>query len=169
KFTLYNSPVICRPSRIILLVVSVFLFLLCASASAQSSGKTKLSYKLLSIHVKGLKQFQEDQVIAASGLKLGQFAGEEEFKQAANKLGETGLFSDLTYSYQYSSAGCNLELQVAENEKLVPILFENLVWFSDDELIAQLRGKLALFTGRLPLGGNLADQVSGALKSIMEE
>lgn len=155
--------------RIILLVVSSSLLLLCASASAQNAAKTKLSYKLISVHVKGLNQFKEDQIVAASGLKLGQFAGEEEFRQAANRLGETGLFSDLTYSYQYSSAGCNLELQVAENDKLVPIIFENLVWFSDDELIAQLRGRLPLFTGRLPLEGNLADQVSGALKSILAE
>jgi outer membrane protein assembly factor BamA len=140
-----------------------------ASAPNESAGKTKLSYKLLSVHVKGLKQLNEDQIVAASGLKLGQFAGEDEFKQAANKLGETGLFTDLTYSYQYSSAGCNLELQVAENEKLVPIIFENLVWFSDDDLISLLRGRVPLFTGRLPLGGSLADQVAGALNTILAD
>jgi outer membrane protein assembly factor BamA len=160
--------VICRAVRLVSFL-PILLFLLCASSSAQSPGKSKLSYKLLSIRVKGLKEFKDDQIIAASGLTLGQFAGEDEFKQAVNKLGETGLFINLSYSYQYSNAGCNLELQVAENDKLVPITFENLVWFSDDELLRLLRARLPLFGGRLPLGGNLADQISVALKSILAE
>lgn len=159
---------ICRAVRVVSFL-PILLCLLCALASTQSPGKSKLSYKLLSIHVKGLKEFRDDQIIAASGLKLGQFAGEDEFKQATNKLGETGLFTNLSYSYQYTNAGCNLELQIAENDKLVPITFENLVWFSDDELLALLRARLPLFTGRLPLGGNLADQISVALKAILAD
>jgi len=136
---------------------------------AQSPTKSKLSYKLLSIHVNGLDHFKEDHVIAASGLKLGQLAGEQEFKQAAQRLGETGLFLDLSYKYQYSTAGCNLDLQVAENEKLVPITFDNLVWFSDTELITLLHSRLPLFEGRVPAAGNLADQVAEALKQILND
>src|SRR5438552_2907160 len=161
---LYNSPVSrCVFGSLLLLLV------LCSGVSAQAPGKSKLSYKLLSIHVNGLDHFKEDQVIAASGLKIGQFAGEPEFQQAARKLGETGLFSNLTYAYQYSSAGCNLDLQVAENEKLAPLLFDNFVWFSDDELISLLHARLPLFEGRLPLGGSLGDQVAQTLNSILAE
>jgi outer membrane protein assembly factor BamA len=165
RLVMYNSPVSCRV--FIPLVLSFLLF--CPPAPAQSAGKAKLSYKLLSIHVKGLDHFKDDQIITASGLKLGQFAGEDEFKQAAQKLGETGLFSNLTYSYQYSPAGCNLELQVAENDKLVPIVFDNFVWFSDEELVGLLHSRLPLFEGRLPLGGSLADQVSDSLNAILAE
>src|SRR6266481_6414699 len=157
---LYNSLVSCRAFRC--LIFSILLVVPCTHSIAQSTSKTKLSYKLLSIHVKGLNRFKDDQIIASSGLKVGQTAGETEFKQAAQKLGETGLFTNLTYSYQYSQAGCNLELQVEENDKLIPIVFDNFVWFSDDELIGLLRTHLPLFDGRLPLGGNLGDQVSTA-------
>ena len=142
---LYNSSV----SRCVLGSL-LLLLLLCSGVSAQAPGKSKLSYKLLSIHVNGLDHFKQDQVIAASGLKIGQFAGEPEFQQAARKLGETGLFSNLTYKYQYSTAGCNLDMEVAENDKLVPITFDNFVWFSDDELIDLLRSRLPLFEGRVP-------------------
>ena len=161
---LYNSPV----RRCVFGSLLLFL-VLCSGVSAQAPGKSKLSYKLLSIHVNGLDHFKEDQVIAASGLKIGQFAGEPEFQQAARKLGETGLFSNLTYKYQYSTAGCNLDLQVAENDKLVPITFDNFVWFSDDELTGLLRSRLALFEGRVPSAGNLADQVAQALKQILDD
>jgi outer membrane protein assembly factor BamA len=143
--------------------------LLCCGVCAQSPAKSKLSYKLLSIHVNGLSHFKEDQVVAASGLKLGQFAGEAEFQQAVQKLGETGLFANLAYKYQYSTAGCNLDLQVAENNKLVPITFDNFVWFSDDELINLLRSRLPLFDGRVPAGGNLSDQLAKALKQILDD
>jgi len=162
---LYNSPV----SRWTLRCLVLPFLLSCILASAQSGGKGKLSYKLLSIHVKGLTRLKDAQVVDASGLKIGQFAGEDEFKKAVDKLGDTGLFTDLTYSYQYSSAGCNLELQLAENDKLLPILFDNFVWFSDDELINLVRARLPLFDGRLPLAGDLADQVSEALKGILAE
>src|SRR5207248_9889841 len=76
---LYNSPVSCRYRRFLPLL------LWSAVAMAQTAGKTPLSYKLLSIHVKGLQHFAERDVVSASGLRLGQFAGEEEFKKAAQK------------------------------------------------------------------------------------
>ncbi len=164
---LYNSPVGRRGFCTFLL--SVLLLLCCSATLGQSAGKAKLSYRLLAIKVKGLSRLTVNQVIAASGLKLGQFAGENDFKQAIQRLGETGLFTDLTYTYQYSSAGCNVELQVAENDKLVPIVFDNFVWFSDDELLNLLHARVGLFDGRLPAGGNLSDQVADALNAILAE
>lgn len=160
---LYNSPVSSRSLRFL-----PFL-LLCAVTSAQTAGKAQISYKLLSIHVRGLEHFTESQIVEASGLRLGQFAGEEEFKQAARKLGDTGLFTQLNYSYKYSTEGCELELQVAENSRLIPILFDNFVWFSDDELLGMLRARVPLFEGKVPGEGHLTDQIADTLSSILEE
>jgi outer membrane protein assembly factor BamA len=146
---MYNSPVARRV--FCALLVPFLVFLLCSRTVGQSAGgKANLSYKLLAVKVKGLNRLTEDAVIAASGLAIGQFAGESDFKQALKKLGETGAFTELTYSYQYSSAGCNVELQVAEEDKLVPIVFDNFVWFSDDELVHLLHARVGLFDGRLP-------------------
>ena len=146
-----------------------FIFLLCIAGFGQKSSKPKLSYKLLSVRVKGATHLKDEQVIAASGLKLGQLAAESDFQRAMQALGDSGLFTNLTYSYHYSSAGCEVEFQIAENPKLVPILFDNLVWFSDDELISEIHAHVPLFTGQLPLAGNLADQVAGSLNAILSE
>jgi outer membrane protein assembly factor BamA len=147
-----------------------FLVLLsCVFAFSENPAKANLSNKLLSVHVKGLNHYREDQIISAAGLRLGQLATEDDFKKAIAKLGDTGLFTDVAYSYHYSSAGCDLELQLAENDKLAPILFDNFVWFSDDELIGLLRSRVPLFEGTLPLGGNFADRVAEALNSILRE
>jgi outer membrane protein assembly factor BamA len=164
---LYNSPVGRRVFCTFL--IPFLLFLGCSGTLGQSADKAKLSYKVLSITIKGLNRLKEGQVIAASGLKVGQFAGESEFKQAIQRLGDTGLFTELTYSYHYSSAGCNVELQVAENDKLVPVLFDNFVWFSDDDLLDLLRTRVGLFDGRLPAGGDLSDHVAYALNAILTE
>lgn len=145
------------------------LLALIANASAQGSGKAKLSYKLVSIHVKGLDHFKEDQIVRASGLELGQSVNEQDFQRAVQKLGDTGLFTDLSYGYHYTTAGCDLDLQLTENDKLVPILFDNFVWFSDDELISLLRSRVPLFEGKLPLRGSISDQVADALNAFLTE
>lgn len=134
-----------------------------------SQNKAQLSFKLLSVHVKGLKRLPEDKVVAVSGLQPGRNVTEQDFQQAVQKLAETGLFTDVAYKYQYTTAGGNLDLQVIENEKLVPILFDNFVWFSDDQLLSTLRSRVPLFDGRLPLNGGLPDQVADALNAILAE
>ena len=112
---------------------------------------------------------KEADVVHASGLQLGHNATEPDFQQAVAKLGDTGLFSSVAYSYRYTTAGAEVELEVAENPKLVPILFDNFVWFSDQELLSFLRARVPLFDGKLPLSGGLDDQVADALNSILAE
>jgi outer membrane protein assembly factor BamA len=145
-----------------------FVILLLASL-CWSQNKAQLSFKLLSVRVKGLQHLPEDKVVGASGLQLGRTVTEQDFQQAVQKLAETGLFTDVAYKYEYTTAGCNLDFQVIENEKLVPILFDNFVWFSDDQLLSLLRTRVPLFDGKLPLNGALSDQVADALNAILAE
>jgi outer membrane protein insertion porin family len=149
--------------------ILLLVLLLCALSFGQGSGKAKLSYKLIAVHVKGVNHYKEDQIVSAAGLHLGQMVAENDFKAAIDRLGSTGLFNDVAYSYQYSTAGCNLEIQLTENDKLAPVVFDNFVWFSDDELFSLLRSHLPLFEDKLPLGGSLSDQVSDALNEILVE
>lgn len=151
-------------------IASLALVLIVGVAGfAQKSGKSQLSYKLLSIDVAGVRRNTPDEVIAASGLKLGQLVGEEDFKRASEKLGSTGLFTNLAFTYRYSQDGCKVEFQISENPDLVPIVFDNLVWFSDSDLISQLHARLPLFSGRLPVSGGLADDVVDALNALLSQ
>ncbi len=125
--------------------------------------------KLISIKVTGTKRYTPDEIIAASGLQLGQTAGEEDFQRTGQRLGETGAFSDVLYSYQYSSQGTELELQLSDGDQFVPARFENFVWLSDQELMEKLHARVPLFDGQVPLSGNLADQVSDALQALLIE
>ena len=106
-------------------------------------------------------------MIASTGLKVGGVATDDDLRKVTKELGETGLFTDVSYSYSYSNEGTKLDLQVADNDKLVATHFENFVWFSDEELIAKIHQRVPLFKGQVPVGGDLADQVSDALQALL--
>ncbi|PYY08926.1 MAG: hypothetical protein DMG69_12890 [Acidobacteria bacterium] len=127
------------------------------------------AHKLLSINITGTKRYTPEEVIAAIGLEIGQQVTEQNFKQASQKLGETGAFTEIAYSYSYSSAGTKLEIQLADSDQLIPVYFDNLVWFSDQELREGLRQHVPLFKNRLPVGGHLADELADRLNTMLSE
>jgi outer membrane protein assembly factor BamA len=157
---------------IIWLVLSLACLSFC-SALAQTPRKVApkelppSAFKLVSVRATGTKRYKSEEVVAASGLQLGQTVSEDDFKKAARVLGETGAFGDVLYSFQYSPDGTKLELQVQDADKFVPARFDNLVWFSDQELLDQLHTQVPLFQGQLPVAGDLADQVSNALQGLL--
>lgn len=125
------------------------------------------AFKLISVKTTGSKRYKAEEIIAASGLQIGQTVSEDDFKKAVRVLGETGAFGDVLYSFQYSAEGTKLELQVQDAEHFVPAKFDNLVWFSDQELLDQIHAQVPLFQGQLPAAGDLADQVSNALQGLL--
>ena len=123
--------------------------------------------QLIAVRVIGSKRFPEAAIVAATGLQMGTAVNEDDFKKAARVLGETGAFGDVLYSFEYSADGTKVELQVQDADRFVPVHFDNLVWFSDQELLDQLHAAVPLFQGQLPVGGDLADEVSNSLQGLM--
>jgi outer membrane protein insertion porin family len=159
-----------------------FIFLIALLLAPVSGGSTErpsdngkalpaTAYKLIAFKVTGTERYNDKEILAASGLELGQSAGEGDFKEAARRLGDTGMFTDVAYTYSYSGAGTKLELQLTdvEKKKLVPAVFENFVWFTDAELLSELEKRVPLFKQALPVAGVLPDRLSDALQSILSE
>ena len=125
--------------------------------------------KLIALKVTGSKRFPEAAIAATTGLELGATVGEDDFKRAARRLGDTGAFRDIGYSYSYSIEGTKLELQVTDADKFVPARFEDFVWFSDAEMRRRIKEHVPLFDGNLPLSGRMADEVSDVLQAMLVE
>jgi outer membrane protein assembly factor BamA len=125
--------------------------------------------QLIAIKVTGSKRFPEAAIAAVTGLQLGTAVSEDDFKTAARRLGETGAFSDIGYTYSYTAAGTRLELQVTDAERFVPAQFEDFVWFSDAEIRRRIQEHVPLFDGELPVSGSMADQVSDVLQAMVVE
>jgi outer membrane protein assembly factor BamA len=125
--------------------------------------------QLIAIKVKGSKRYSEDAIAVASGLQLGTAVTEDDFKKAARRLGDMGVFTDIGYTFSFSSAGTKVELQVTDAAKFVPVRFEDFVWFSDAELRSRIKQHSPLFDGELPLSGKLAEEVSDVLQAMLVE
>jgi outer membrane protein insertion porin family len=127
--------------------------------------------KLIEAKVTGSQRYTEKEIVPAAGLKLGQNVTEADFKEAARSLGNTGMFTDVGYSFSYSPAGTKLELQLKdiEDSKLVPAHFENFVWFTDEELLAAIRQHVPLFKDRVPVSGTMPDSIEQALQALIDQ
>jgi outer membrane protein assembly factor BamA len=147
-----------------------FLLLLATLLPAQTRKPLPPSaFKLVSIKVTGTKRYTPNDIIAASGLQIGQTVSEDDFKRVSQHMGETGSFSDVAYAFQFSPEGTRVELQLTDSDKFVPAQFDNFVWFSNKELLDGLHAEVPLFQHDLPVSGDLADQVSNALQAMLIE
>jgi outer membrane protein assembly factor BamA len=125
--------------------------------------------QLVAIKVIGSKHFPEAAIAAATGLQIGTLVVDDDFKKAARNLGNTGVFTDIAYSFSYSSAGTKVEFHVTDVDKFVPARFEDFVWFSDEELRRRIKEHVPLFDGELPLSGRMPDEVSDVLQAMLVE
>jgi len=149
---------------------------LCLSTMGQAAPSQKplaqmpaSARQLIGITVAGSTRFPEADVAAATGLQMGAAVNDDDFKKAARRLGDMGVFTDIAYTYSYSTAGTKLELHVSDAAKFVPAQFEDFVWFSDAELRKRIKEHSPLFDGELPLFGRLADDVSDVLQAMLVE
>jgi outer membrane protein assembly factor BamA len=125
--------------------------------------------QLIAIKVTGSKRFPEDAIAASTGLQLGTPVNEDDFKKAARRLGDTGAFTEIGYSFTYTGAGTKLEFKVTDAGKFVRVRFEDFVWFSDEELRRRIKEHVPLFDGQLPISGRMPDEVSDVLQAMLVE
>lgn len=149
---------------------------LCVASIGQASSSQKplaqmppSARQLIAIKVIGSKRYPEAAIATATGLQLGTAVNDDDFKKAARRLGDMGAFTDIAYTFSYSSAGTKLELHVTDAGKFVPAHFEDFVWFSDAELRQRIKEHVPLFDGDLPVFGRMADEVSDVLQAMLVE
>ena len=153
---------------LLLLPIRPFALPQATSAHRTSGQKIPDSQRtLVGIKVTGTTRFAPEEVIAASGLPIGGIVNDDDFKKAARQLGDTGAFSDIGYSYSYSSAGTKLELKLTDASEFLPARFDDFVWFSDEELRRRIKEHVPLFNGQLPASGRLPDEVSDVLQAML--
>jgi hypothetical protein len=143
--------------------------LACAELLPQQSAPPGQAQNLVAVKVTGTKRYSPDEITAASGLRIGEAVDDEEFKKASRRLGDTGAFREIGYSFSYSSAGTKLEWKVIDAEKFLPARFDDFVWFSDSDLHARIKEHVPLFKGELPVSGRMPDEVSDVLQAMLVE
>ena len=123
--------------------------------------------RLQKVEVTGLKRMTAEQVITLSGLQLGQAVDGTVLDAAANKMMQSGLFRRLGYRTRTNRDGAIVTFDVVESAVSLPIVFENFVWFTDDELLAAIRQDVPFFNGTAPATGDTTDKIAAALQRLL--
>ncbi|MGA8230427.1 MAG: POTRA domain-containing protein [Candidatus Acidiferrales bacterium] len=121
---------------------------------------------LAAIHASGSKRWTSEQIAASCGLTVGHSVTRDDFQTAANHLTELGTFSNVQYRFSTVAKGAVLEFQVIDGP-LIPVSYDNIPWFSDDEITAAVSKDVPLFDGEAPSKGALLDSISQAIAKLL--
>ncbi|HUS19868.1 MAG TPA: hypothetical protein VMZ25_09475, partial [Terriglobales bacterium] len=124
------------------------------------------------VRASGSKRFAEQDIVRASGIEKGQRSVSlERVKEAAANLLALGIFIEVSYRHSAVPGGMKVEFAVKDSADFVPADFDNIVWLSQPELLAELHKRVPLFSGDLPINitGNLTEVVASALQSLLNE
>jgi outer membrane protein assembly factor BamA len=151
-----------RPFRVFR-TLSTLVFLVATSALAQ--------YTVTKIVFDGKMPYTQADLETASGLKAGDHLTKDTMQQAAQRLIDTGAFGDLEVTLDGPTKAISVVFKVkpADPSRMLAAGFENFVWWSHDELIAEIHRRVPLFNGSLPEAGSLQQTVQDALQQMLAE
>ena len=128
------------------------------------------SMRLAAVEFAGLARVSKEQAVGASGLQVGQRVTVEDLDAAAQRLLDSGLFTKLSYRLRTSNNDASVTFQVEEQKGGgVPVVFDNFVWFTNEELTNAVRSELPLFDGTAPERGGVVQSITKALERLLRE
>jgi outer membrane protein assembly factor BamA len=147
-------------------ISSVFLTIIAVTlALAQQPAR-----RVAKIEVEGIEHLSVDEVIATSGLKTGGPLSVAELDAAGQKLVDSGLFTKVGYRTTSKGNQVTVIFQVKERSGgQSAVVFDNFVWFTDDELIATIKRQVPSFAGTASDAGSMSENIKRALENLLKE
>jgi outer membrane protein assembly factor BamA len=126
-------------------------------------------FNLARVVVTGSQRYREEDLVRATGLTVNTQVTSDDLQNAANHLGNSGAFATVQFLFKpaVGARGVEADFQVTDAEKYLPAVFENFVWFSDQDLQDALHQAVPLFKGNIPNSGTMSDDVSAALRKFL--
>ncbi len=121
------------------------------------------------VEIVGLKRLNAQQVLDLSGLKVGDITKRDAIDAAAQKLMDSGLFKKLGYRMSIKGDEAVVTFDVEEAARNLPVVFENFVWFSEQEIARAIRQDVPFFDGTAPEAGGTADKIAAALRRLLQQ
>jgi outer membrane protein assembly factor BamA len=143
---------------------------ICASILLATVVLAQSGQKIAKIETEGLQTLTSDTVIATSGLKVGDAFSVEATDAAAERLVNSGLFKKVGYSTRNAGANVTITFKLEELKgQLSPVVFDNFIWFSDEELAAAIKRDVPSFNGSAPNAGDTNEAIKKALQNLLAE
>ena len=138
-----------------------------ARAQQPPTGKMKLA----KVEVTGLHRVKEEDVVAASGLQIGQSLEIEMLDAAAERLLASGLVAKLAYKLRERGGEATVTFEVTEVAAGggMPVVFDNFVWFTPEELAQAVRRDLPAFDGTAQDSSTVIEGLRRSLERLLAE
>lgn len=113
--------------------------------------------------------YTDAELLTASGLQPGQLLAKDSLVNAAQRLLNTGLFADtgVDLTGQGKARTVHVDLKPIPHDKLLLASFENLAWFTPDELTTGIHALVPLYRGAASDAGTLPDDIQTALQQML--
>lgn len=134
-----------------------------------AQGETPQKMKLASIEFVGLARVSREEALSRAGLEVGQEVSLELLDEAAARLVQSGLFKRLGYRVRGKDDSVSLTFEVEEASSSMPVVFDNFVWFDDEELSKAVARRVPSFDGTAPEAGRMTDEIALALEELLRE
>jgi outer membrane protein assembly factor BamA len=153
------------PKTRIGIVLTLLLLLTTLVITGQDSPTQDL--RLSKVNFKGLEHITQEQAMEVGGLNIGEKITLDSIEVAAQKLMDSGLFGNLSYRIKSVKADATVEFEVEELKGSVPVVFDNFVWFSDEELFNAVKAEIPTFNGTTPDAGRSTDTIKKVLTRML--
>ena len=145
------------------LLLAVALLILSASSSLAQTAR-----KIAQIETEGLQTLTRENVIAMTELKVGDPFAVGAVDAAAQRLIDSGLFKNVGYRTRTTGVAVTITFQLEElKSNSSPVVFDNFIWFSDEELTTVVKRILPSFSGSIPDTGKSAEMIRQALQTLI--
>src|SRR2546422_4965728 len=153
--------------KLVFLLASVHVFGPGDIAAQQAASG---SANLARIEFEGIQRWPRERLLKVSGLEVGQTIDVEALDAAAQRLVDSGLVKKLSYRLHTKANQATVTFQIEEGRGGEhPVIFDNFVWFTDEELANAVRGEVPSFNGTAPDLGNTADAITRALQLLLSQ
>jgi len=143
---------------------------ICASILLTTTVFAQTARKIAAIETEGLQTLKTETVVGTSGLKIGDPFSVEATDAAAERLVSSGLFKKVAYRTRTAGANVTITFQLEEIKgQSSPVVFDNFIWFSDEELTAAIVREVPSFNGSAPDIGNTNEAIKKALQNLLDE
>jgi outer membrane protein assembly factor BamA len=150
-----------------LITTFVALVLACVNGFETAAQSANAPLTVAAVEVVGVRRYTPAEVTRVSGLQTGKSITTADLDAAVQRMAATGLFKRLNYRYATAAGRTTVTLEIEEADWTMPVVFDNFVWFKDDELIAALKQHVPSFDGTAPTTDGITDLISRELQKIL--
>lgn len=161
---------VCATGRRLLKIAIVLSALMACGTrlAAQQQDVSNEVFQLRAIDVKGIHRYTQPEVVKLSGLSAGRAVRPADLDAAVNRMAASGLFEKVRYRYSTMGHDMTLTIDVAEASWTVPVVLDNFIWMTDEEVVDFVRQDVPSFDGTAPTLAGASDLIARALTKLLK-